>query len=323
VPAANGFGAKTWAGVTASGRFLQRYGDAVLAAGAAVGVGFFAAIGSLKGDALTGATVGLLGVISFVLIRERWMREGGFERLKLQLGAVKTDADAAKRSAEEARDAVNSTNTAVVEATRGAQDLIRALAGESPYEVLSAIYSWEILDIEGREAVGRNVKDIRFIADRVFCLYEQYTPTGRLSDHKCWGTVEGRGRTLLPIMHEEFPGPEGKKYRMVSLEGFLNRGQRMKFESERKILDSFQEPRESVRVDLEVPTDRVGIEVIWPAGNGLESLDLERTGHRPQNVLNELQQLRDGRHRLFFQIEDPVRGDKIYVIWRWPGAHGG
>ncbi|MBV9949658.1 MAG: hypothetical protein JOZ69_22645 [Myxococcales bacterium] len=328
VPADAGFWAKRWNSTKSLGRFLRQWGDAMLAASAAIVVGFFAAIGSLKGDALTGATVGLLGVISFVLIRERWMRTEGFAELNDQLTRVEEDAveakgaaDKAKASADETRDAMTSTSAAVVEATRGAQDLIRVLAGEAPYEVLSGVYSWELLDTEGREAVGRNIKDLRFVADRVFCIREQYTPTGHIADHRCWGTVEGRARTELPIMHDEFPGPEGRKYRMISLEGFLNRGQRMQFESERKILDSFMDRRESVSVDIEIPTDRLAIEVIWPVGSGVESVDLERPDRRPaENVFDRVEQLQDGRRRLFVRIEDPSKGEKIYVVWRWPGG---
>ena len=94
----------------------------------------------------------------------------------------------------------------------------------------------------------------------------------------------------------------------------------MLLESERKILDSFTDRRESVRVDLVIPADQVVIEVIWPAGSRLESVDLERPPHPARTVLQEINQLPDGRHQLSVKIDDPTEGDKIYVIWRWPGA---
>ena len=319
MPPDEGFWAKLWRGIKGFGRFCQRYGDAVLAAGAAVVLTVLGLAGSLHGDHLTEATLGLFGVISFVLIRERWMREGGFDRLEEQLSGVKTDADAAKESAEEARKTVNSTNVAVVGATHGAQDLIRVLSGEAPYEVLAATFSWELLDTEGREAIGRTVKDLRFIADRVFCIYEQHTPSGRIGGHEVWGTVTGRPRTRLPVMHEEFPGPGDKRYRLISLEGFLNRGERMQLESRSKILDSFFGRREWVRVDVEIAADRIAIEIIWPPGSGLETTDIEREGHPIRNLVDDLEDLPDGRRRLFVHIESPIKGEEIYVTWRWPG----
>jgi hypothetical protein len=313
---------RVWKALESAGQMFVEYGDVVLAAALAVVVAVEVIFFDLEGDKLTEATAALLGILSFALVRERWTRRKGFDEfhdtlrdIQAKAQSVQGDAGGVRSAAESAAEVARHTEAAV-------SDALGVLAGEKPYDVLASEFSWEMLTCDGREAKAVTVRDLRFTADNVYCIYEHSWASGTSSVGECRGKV-GDEEKDLPVMHSSFPGPEGKRFTVISLEDFLKRGQRMTITATRKIEDSFTDTREFVTVNVESPTDRIEVEVIWPADCNLRSVEVERTGSSPGKQawkLDDLDEIDGGRRRLLYPVERPVLRDAIFVIWEWDGA---
>jgi hypothetical protein len=299
------------------------YGDVVLAAALAVVVAVEVIFFSLEGDKLTEATAALLGILSFALVRERWTRRKGLESFDAKLAdvqgkaaAVEQEARTVSSTSEAALDAANETRATVT-------DALRVLAGAKPYDVLWSRFSWEMESCNGSHATAKTVRDLRFTADNIYCIYEHSQPTGKSSVGDCWGKVDGQPWRKLPVMHKSFPGPQNKQFTVISLEGFMMRGDRMRVEAPRELEDSFTGRRESVKVNVLSPTDKLEVEVVWPAACNLRSLRVERTGSTKLKVpwdVDDLEPIEGDRRRLVYDVDKPVLDDAIFVIWEWDGA---
>ena len=73
------------------GRFAVDYVDLLIALGLAIAFTYLGFVNKLKDDALTQATVGLLGVLALVIFRERWERHKSVESIDRAVAAVGSD----------------------------------------------------------------------------------------------------------------------------------------------------------------------------------------------------------------------------------------
>jgi len=261
-------------------RLSGEYLDLLLAAGVAVTLAILGLVGMLHGDHLTEATVGVLAVLSATLVRDRWRRE--------RLGEAVQDVLAVSRTGK-------------------------------PWEVLSAEFSWELFDAEGRRAQARSNKVVRFLQDEVLTIYEFSRPDGRVTEHVCKGSLLGeRLKRDLPVMHDGFPGPRNRRYRIISLENVMRRGQRMEIESVRTLNDSFLLPHESVMVEIEVPTDEITMSITWPADRVPNKVQFARDDEPVTTVGSDLHRLPDGRNRFDHRVSGSIEmGEHFVVSWDW------
>jgi hypothetical protein len=303
---------------------LLEYGDLMLAAIIAVAVPVAVAFGKLDDEKLTEATAALLGVLAFSLARERWTRASFFDTFRERLGQIERNAESAAGEAATISTATSEAKSAA-EATQAlVRDTLDVVAGTKPYHVLHARFSWEFLSCDGKNAKAKTVRDLRFIADNVFCIYEHWWASGKSTLGKVMGTIEGQNPRPLDVMPSSFPGPEEKQYRIIGLGTFMKRGQRMTIEAPRDIVDSFVDPRDWVNVGVESVTDRMDVELIWPSGCPPTTLHVRRSGSRTIDSplsLDHLEPLSGGRQRLLYPVEEPVQGDSVFIIWEWNVAN--
>jgi hypothetical protein len=317
----------TWGAIRAFVRFLFDYLDVLAAAGVVIWAAVQEAQGKLEGDRLTRTTAILVAIMAFALVRERTSRKSGFASVTDRLTRIETNAGKVVGDAESIRQAAESTRMAATE-TRGAVgEALAVLAGERPYHVLSAKFRWEMLTCDGAKAKATTTRNLRFTADNVFCIHEYSRASqGQTVPVECSELIDGERRTL-PIMRDGFPGPQNRQYRIISLEGFRSRGERMVIESSRRLENAFTKRREDVKVEVGSGTDEVEIAVVWPLGCVLERIQIERTGSiamREQIPVDQLDTLSDGRRELHHPVPQPVQGDKIFIIWDWhPKAEAG
>jgi len=263
------------------GRFLVDYADVVIAAGLALYVSYAGLRNQLEGDELAQATVAVLGVLALVILRERRQRSGAVERVERMLTTA---------------------------------------TSEKSWRVLNADMSWELLETDGTRAVARAAKEIRIEHDEVFSIYEwQSRPVGEVAQLSYEGRAsEERQFREFPIIYRNLPGPEGRTYNVISLEGMRRRGQRMTYCSERLLEDSFTEARENVSVRIEIPTDHITLTVVWPKDRKPHQLEVERSGRVAEVIdLGRLKRAGQGRTKHVERISSPRLGETIVISWQW------
>ena len=262
-------------------RLAVDYVDLIIAALLALYVSYGGIRETLKGDELTQATVALLGVLAIVIFRERW------ERTK---------------------------------AVEGVERALNVATAVKPWRVLNAKMTWELVAQDGSLAIATTEKDLRIEQDEVFAIHEWHSrPIGEVTRHEFFGRPAGEA-TFRPLrmMLEDLPGPGGRTYRIISLEGLWRRGQRLTYRSERDLKDFFKEPRESIAVVIEVPTDEITITVIWPKEKKPYAVELERSGRVAEPIdASSLKGAGKGRVKHVERISAPKLGEKITISWQW------
>jgi hypothetical protein len=262
-------------------RLAVDYADLIIAAALALYVSYEGLQNDLKGDELTQATVALLAVLAIVIFRERWERS---------------------------------------RAVRSVEAALSVATSAKPWRVLNANMTWELLASDGSKAIARADKDIRFEQDEVFSLYEwQSRPVGTVTRHECQGRAAGSAAFRpLPIIYDALPGPGGRTYRVISLEGVWRRGQRMTYRSERELQDFFKEPRENVSVRVDVPTDHISLTVIWPRDRKPRHIEVERSGRAADIIdIKQLKRAGQGRSKHVVTVAAPTLNEQITISWDW------
>lgn len=189
-----------------------------------------------------------------------------------------------------------------------------AHSGKS-WEILNATHTWDIQD-DGSADV-RSVKELRFLQDEVISVYEFYNPTGSSTDPECTGGAVGGYQKKLKVLHTNFPGPKGRRYRIISLEGMWHRGQRMTFTVARSLSDCFVEEHESVGVEVEIPTDYLTLKVVWPQNRVPHAVQLERADRLTLIKGEDLPVDSGGRRSYEVEVPQPALHEAILIGWDW------
>lgn len=260
------------------GKFALSYAELLIALAVVLVVSGFAAFGDINAERLTQAAIALLAALAIAVMRERADRKVMDDRIDAKLATL-TPSD-------------------------------------RPWQVLYERFTWDI-DDHG-DAVAMVKKKLQFMQEEVFCVYEyEYKSSGTVKLHTCWGGAQDEPMDELPIIHKEFPGPEGRAYRLISLERVWRRGEIMDFQSFRELGGFFPGAREQVAMDVSVPTSRLAICIKWPASRKPTAVWLERT--KRARVSIDLSHLRSGGDRWIYKttIADPVQGERVIVGWDW------
>lgn len=263
------------------GSVLVEYVELVVAGIAGVVVGVLGEAGDIHGDHLTEATLVILGVLAFGVVKERYQRH----RLTETVNAG-----------------------------------VSLIAATKPWQVLYEDMKWDLETSHGARATATAVKELLFTRDEVLSIYEyQYDSPGRDADRTYRGGIKSGPLQDLPMMREGFPGTDGKFYRLISLERVCRVGEIMRIESERKLEDRFPGPRENVSKEIAFPTTRLSLEVVWPPGTKPTAVWIERTG-QPQRMVNPSRPRLTRHGRRWFYKEDfaiPKPGERIALWWDW------
>lgn len=256
------------------------YGEPAVAFVAGIVLAILGLTGGITGDNLAGATLVILSLLAFSLLRERLLRieaNRNVENLGVRL--------------DDTTDAVN------------------AIQSGNPYSVLSHETTWDIVETDGSLVCATRVKEIRFDQNNVFALYDFSTGDGDR-------TVEySPGKRV-----STFSGHGGKVYDLIDLGRIYNRGERIEFKVTRTVRDGFLADRELVAVDTRDATERMTLKVLWPSDRPPTSLILGRgtPSHdwKNEDVLADLEH-EDGRPFYRVDIYSPEKGGSTTIEWEW------
>jgi hypothetical protein len=257
------------------------YGEPLVAILAGLVLGILGLVGGIEGDDLAGATLIVLSILAWSLLRERLLRIEANKNVEALEGGL-----------EESIDAVN------------------AIQSGNPYSVLSHETTWDIVEADGSLVVATRVKKIRIDQNNVFALYDFSTGDGdrevEYSPGSCVST---------------FIGHAGKDYDLIDLGRIYNRGERIDFKVKRTVRNGFLADRELVAVDTRDATERMTLKVIWPQDRPPTSLTLSRgtPSHdwKNEDVLKEVSTNDEGRRYYQVDIYTPEKGGSTTIAWEW------
>lgn len=257
------------------------YGEPLVAILAGLVLGILGLAGGIEGDDLAGATLIVLSILAWSLLRERLLRIEANKNIEALEGGLGETIDA-----------------------------VNAIQSGNPYSVLSHETTWDIVEADGSLVIATRVKKIRIDQNNVFALYDFSTGDGNrdieYSPGSCVSTFIGHG---------------GKEYDLIDLGRIYNRGERIDFKVRRTVRDGFLADRELVAVDTRDATERMTLTVVWPPDRPPTSLTLSRgtPSHdwKNEDVLKEVKTNDEGRQ--FFQVEiyAPEKGGSTTIAWEW------
>jgi hypothetical protein len=234
----------------------------------------------IKGAHLAEATLVVLAALCAGLVRERWRRD---------------------RLGDSVRDVLAMTDV------------------QAPWEALEAEHIWEIFDDKGSKAAASSRKVLRFLQTQTLTIHEFSGVPGSVSAHHCEGRwPRSAAWRNLPVMRDDYPGRQGQRYTIVSLEGAMVRGQMLEVCSTRDLAGTFPEEHEYVKVSVEVPTGELDMCMIWPAARSPKNIWIEQ-GSKPASEIpkSAIEKLQDGRTRFTHKVSRPAVGDTITLSWDW------
>ncbi|HUA75463.1 MAG TPA: hypothetical protein VL988_11950 [Solirubrobacteraceae bacterium] len=226
---------------------------------------------------LVGVFSGLLIAVSFGLLRDQWRREKLLSRI---------------------------------------EGLVAGFESEKAWEALDVDCAWSIESADGSRASACTKRTLRFVRDEVLTIYEFSQSAGKTTSPITKGAFGDEAERALPVLCEDFPGPLGRMYRIISLEGVRRRGDQLKIQSDRVLENSFLEDRESVSFTPEVPTDRLALSVTWPKDRNPTGVWIEREGER-QHVIRDVKENSEGRVTYRCEFSSPSLGEPIAIAWDW------
>jgi hypothetical protein len=231
---------------------------------------------------LVGVVSALLVAVSFGLLRDQWRRE------KL-LGRI--------------------------------EGLVAGFESEKAWEALVVDCAWDIDATDGSHASACTKRLLRFVRDEVLTIYEFSQTAGKTTSLITKGAFGDEAEMPLRVLCEDFPGPLGRMYRIISLAGVRRRGDQLRFQSDRVLEGSFLKDRESVSFTPEASTDQLVMSVTWPKDREPTGVWLERKGER-QHVIRDVRNNGEGRRTYRCQFSRPSLGEPIAIVWDWKSSAG-
>jgi hypothetical protein len=202
------------------------------------------------------------------------------------------------------------------------EGLVAGFESEKAWEVLAVDCAWDIDAADGSHATACTKRLLRFVRDEVLTIYEFSRSAGKTTSLLAKGAFGDEAERPLPVLCEDFPGPLGRMYRIISLAGVRRRGDQLRYQSDRVLKGSFLEDRENVSFTPEAPTDRLVLSVTWPKDRGPTGVWLERNNER-QHVIGDVKDNGEGRRTYRCEISRPSLGEPIAIVWDWVSVAGG
>lgn len=250
----------------------------LLVAGATVGL--LGVIGAIKGEDLTSATLFVLAVLGFSLLRERSMRlkaNGRLDKIGEQIAET--------------------------------QQAVKSLHTGHPYHVLLDEVTWDIVQPDGDIAHVRRLKKLKFDQNNVLSLYEWSARDGTQEN-----VVYAPGEKVGPTLNVE-----GKQYSLIALPRFYSRDEALDFCVTRTARGTFMGNREGVSVESMDIIAQLVMTVIWPSARPPESVRLKwvsASGDRQSQDMTL--ETKDGRPSLTIKVREPEKGSTNEIEWDWP-----
>jgi hypothetical protein len=270
------------AGLVGAWGYFWKYLELALALALAIVLSYFSIAGEISTKGLTLGAVGLLIAIAIALVRERKERESLLAQIK---SPIEVPGD------------------------------------HNSWQVLDERNVWDLGGPHGCYAKATAEKELQFMQNEVFSIYEyQYGSPGKVLSHVCAGGPKGAPMVDLRIIQDDFPGPDRRIYRIISLQRIWRRGEIMVFKSERELENFFPANTEDVTKEVSVPTARVSMKIVWPPGEKPTDLSLERSKRSPVYIRPEAMKCDNGRWIYEEVITDPHVGEKIILKWTWQSS---
>ena len=197
---------------------------------------------SLQGDALTQAAIGVLGVLSLVIFRERWERSKAVERI---------------------------------------DRAVESMAHPKPWQVLDEKLTWDIRSPHSATSVSERDLRFLGPEVLTIHEFERGT-AGSVTQRRCRGAARGDPLRPLRVLEPGVLGPEGRMYHVICLEDAWRKGDRMSLRYERQLTNTFMADRENVSKEVQFDTVCLVIRVAWPPEKPPTTVRLERANGQSQ-----------------------------------------
>jgi hypothetical protein len=177
------------------------------------------------------------------------------------------------------------------------------------YEVLSYQAVLEIQDTSGSRAAYRKRQRVRFLQDNVIAYQDQAWGDGHIfAEYRCSpGVAVDRYR-------------EGHRYRiLISLRQTKNRGDVEDLLIERTILNGFQRATEEWQTEIDHPTKKLSMTLIFPKARLAKQITLIEQNAARSHVLGaeHRQFLPDGREQVTWSTDHPKLHEAYILRWMW------
>lgn len=264
-----------------AGHWLEGRADPLLGLVLGVAAALAGLFGWIKGDTLAAATLIVLSVVAFALLRERSLR---------------IDANKALGELNESMDDVHES--------------VASLHGRSPYHVVRDESEWDLVEKDGSLVHVRRTKRIKFDQDEVLSLYDWGSGDGTEDE------PQYTGATKVDTFQAE-----GKTYALLSLRRFYPRGHEMTLGINRTHRDALTKDQERININSLDQTKLLVMKIVWPADRPPSAVRLNHTtadGVRTsQPVDSRVVTGADGRKSYRVEVENPERRGLTTIEWDW------
>lgn len=195
------------------------------------------------------------------------------------------------------------------EAWKLGRKILRGLAEEGMYEVLEYESTLELQDRDGKKALFRKRKKVRYLQNDIIA-YQDYG----------WGD----GENFLD--YQAKPGVPVDRYRtgyktyiLLSLREVKNRGDVDEFHVQWKIKNGFLKSVGFWETDVSSRTKQIKISVVFPKARPPQSIRLVENNIRQTSSLDRdsFQQLPDGRWQVTWEKSKPRLYEHYIIRWDW------
>lgn len=180
---------------------------------------------------------------------------------------------------------------------------------EGMYEVLDYESRLELKDCKGKQAIFLKRQRVRFLQDNIIAFQDKAWGEGEIfADYKCSpGVAVDRYR-------------EGHRWRvLISLRETKSRGDVEEFHIERAIQDGFTETVEDFQTEINHPTARLSIAVVFPENRQPKQVALVEQNVARTTILGpqHWHVLPDGRQQVVWQTRHPRLFEAYILRWKW------
>jgi len=177
------------------------------------------------------------------------------------------------------------------------------------YQALDHDATLELVDPQGKRAVVRRRKSIRFLQDYVVAFWDTAWGDGDLfTEYECSpGTPVDRFK-------------EGSRhYTLISLQEVKRRGDVLHFRIRRVIKNGFLRSHESWETDILHETKRLRVAIIFPRERPCTKANLvQQNQNRTRRLgVEHLRTLEDGRQILEWEVHHPRLHERYLIKWTW------
>lgn len=188
-------------------------------------------------------------------------------------------------------------------------DLWRSSRFDGTYKVHEHEVQLGLIDDQGKQAIYQKRQQVVFLHNDITAIQDQAWGDGDLfADYKC--------SPGIPVDTYK----EGYRYRiLISLRGTKNRGDEETFHIERTIVDGFITPVGNFQTQIDHPTARLSISVIFPGTRLPKKISLIEQNTRHTTLVGEdsKHELPDGRVQILWKIHRPRLYEAYNIRWEW------